>query len=711
MPIGPYSPCVGGTGKKIKFCCPDLLGDLQKIEKMIEGGQFQACLGHVERLEKSNPDKACLLATKIRLLRLVDRYDEATTTARAFLEKHPDNPIALAEAAMSHAFDDRCAEAMSHIARAIERSGAEMYLQVYQSMGVVARVMAALGHHLAAVALASLQLGIRRDDQRPLEILFPFRSETAIPLVLKDNRLRSCPDDAPCKAEFDEAMLSSSRGEWLKTRDGFERIAQRCDLPAVWWNLAMSRSWLADTDGCVEALRRFAASDVPLEDAVEAETFALFISGDPLGDPFDVLEVTFAVDEPERLETALSTSRHFERSPGDPADYADGDGPPPRAVYVLFDREPPGPDAERSLETLPRPLSQVAFYGKETDRPARLVLSDVSAHDLGAIVALLHDVAGDALAPEPEQKVIAQKSTFQELLSREWRLPANTLRSDFERWIEQYLEQLLLETWPQAPLGLLDGKTPEEAAGEEAYRHRLLAGIMVLDHWLQAMGARFDLNRLRGRLGLPTLEPIELGDDSIGDLPLVRLHRVAVDKLPDGSLLAGLRRAIGYGVVAAQAAFAHEIVRRPSLAGHKDRLRAYRVLVHLTEDPDEALRYLEEGRQAAEAASQSSAPWDLAELQLRYMRGEAEELSRVLRHLETEHFREPGVAQGVSEFLMRIGLLRPDGTPAAAARETRSEQPSLVVPGVEGAKPGELWTPDGPKPPGAKPKLWTPGMD
>ena len=39
MPIDPYSSCPGGTGKKIKFCCADLVGDLEQLEKLTEGEQ------------------------------------------------------------------------------------------------------------------------------------------------------------------------------------------------------------------------------------------------------------------------------------------------------------------------------------------------------------------------------------------------------------------------------------------------------------------------------------------------------------------------------------------------------------------------------------------------------------------------------------------------------------------------------------------------
>jgi hypothetical protein len=50
MAIDPYSPCPGGTGKKIKFCCSELMGDLEQIERLTEGQQYAAALAEVDRL-------------------------------------------------------------------------------------------------------------------------------------------------------------------------------------------------------------------------------------------------------------------------------------------------------------------------------------------------------------------------------------------------------------------------------------------------------------------------------------------------------------------------------------------------------------------------------------------------------------------------------------------------------------------------------------
>ena len=64
MPLDPYSPCPGGTGKKIKFCCSELVGDLEQIDQLTAGEQYAAALAEVGRLLKRTPGRACLLAVR-----------------------------------------------------------------------------------------------------------------------------------------------------------------------------------------------------------------------------------------------------------------------------------------------------------------------------------------------------------------------------------------------------------------------------------------------------------------------------------------------------------------------------------------------------------------------------------------------------------------------------------------------------------------------
>jgi hypothetical protein len=92
--------------------------------------------------------------------------------------------------------------------------------------------------------------------------------------------------------------------------------------------------------------------------------------------------------------------------------------------------------------------------------------------------------------------------------------------------------------------------------------------------------------------------------------------------------------------------------------------------------------------------------WDLWELPVRMARQESTDVMRILQHIQADHIREPGVAQAVTNFLMQIGLVGPDGQP----RMPMEARPS---PAAEGSK---LWTPDSESgaPKGGS-KLWTPG--
>jgi hypothetical protein len=712
MPLGPYSPCPGGTGNKIKFCCPELLGELQKIQRMLEGGQYQACLGLVERLEKSNPDKACLLATKALLLRVLGRLEEAAATASAFVTKHPRNPVALAESAMAAALGGDARTAMRDILRALPESMRELNPRVFESMESLGRILLAQGQILAARALAVLELHFRPEDRRPMSLLVQWNAEPSIPLLLKGLvEQRDAPEDAPWKTEFDEAHSLASRARWTEAAQRFADLAERFDgEPVLWQNLAVLRAWIADTPGSVEALRKLATLDSPLEDAAEAEAQAAFLSPDPLGDRLEVSLLRYAVGDAGRLQAAMASAPTITQIPVDPALADDENSPRPKAAFVLSDVAVPEPGTSIGAQNCSRILCQALLYGKQTDREARLELIDVSAPDLHRVKALLAEAAGDALDSEPEQQVIGYISATQEMLTRKWRLPANLSRADFERLMEERVEHSILHAWSQLPLGLLDGKAPQEAAQQPAYRVKLLAAILVLEHWLEQVGGSFDFNRLRSHLGLPALEPIDPRQTPLDDLPPIRWSRVMVDRLSDDALLAAYRRALGISAAAAARKFAREVARRPSLAGCKERPLALEMMARLADDFDESLRYLDEGRRLARQAGQSCARWDLLELPLHAERGDAEELTRVLTHVQDQHLDEPGVAQAVTELLIEIGVLNPDGTPVGLPTAPAAK-PSLVVPGQPGAKPGELWTPDSQKPSGDKPKIWTPGAE
>lgn len=708
MAIDHYSPCPGGLDKKIKFCCPDLLSDWQKIERMIEGEQFSACLQHVEALAAKHPGRACLLATKSMLLRSVGRLEEAQPVVAEFLEKHPDNPIALAESAILTSLTD-CVAAMKPLEKAIAVTGDRMDRRVYQAMGIVAEALIDEGHPLAARSLAMSQLALDPEDRTPLGFLLEYNRSTGMPLILKEEwALDTAPESAPWQVEFNQAkMLVSHMQRSAAAAKLNELVEKYLSEPVLWRSLAIVRALLADEKGAVEALRHYAGMDVPLDDAVDAESLAIALSEDPLGDGIDVYSLEYTVQNVEEVQTGLLSSPRIAPMAIDPASMPEGE-PPPKGAYHLLDRAVPLTHTGLTLDTVPRLLGHAILFGRQTDREARLLVQGVMADDLASVKEFLKDATGNWLEPPSGERVIDRVSATEESLHRNWRLPDDMTGEHFQQLSEQHWEKVLLEQLPQRPLPYLDGKSPQEAAGQPAYRAKMRALVALLDRVILQNGVRFDVERLRERFGLPVSEPIDPDQKPVMQVPLVRLARITVEKLSDELLLTGFHRALAFGARHAVKKLAHEVVNRPSLSGNEEQQHALMVLARSEENWDQAYQYLERGRQASKASGKSCAPWDLLELPARLQRGEGELAVQLIQHVQRDHGKEQGVANALVDLLMRFGVLRPDGT--AALPMAREAEPSIVVPGQEGAQPGKLWTPDSQSPSGQKSALWTPDM-
>jgi len=725
MPIDAYSLCPCGTGKKIKFCCPDLLGELQRIERMLEGEQNLACLSQIERLQQQHPDRACLMAIKATLLRALGQWEKVQANAATFVERHPHNPTALAESAIATAAgapteDGHGVElgtepsfvrggraAQDILQRALAACGHSVPSRVYEAIGVVARVLLADGQWLAGRALLQLQTAIHREDEYPVEVLVELNRSAEVPLLLKDDPgMATCPDDAPWKDRFVEAIAPLGAGNWQAAAEKLTALAEDVpDSPTIWRNLATVRGWLADERGCIEALGRFAATEVPLEEAVEAEALAMLLTASPLGDPLDILAATWTINDVELLQAALTLESRAVEVSLDPSSLGDGDHPPPRAAYLILDHPVVKKAEDLTPETATRLLAQALLYGRQTDREARLEVLGVTREDLQWLRVLLKEIAGDALDPDlVEEEVIERTSASRQLLAPNWRLPGDVTAKQVDELAAAHARDAFLNRWPQLKLGIFDGRSAREVAGDESCRVRLLAAVLVLQSWNEATPVEFDFNLLRSHLGLPILEPIDPSQVTVEDLPLVRLSRVAAEKASDEALCAGYGRAEVFTATAAAREFARALLERPSLAGSPAQLRAYRTMAMMERDPDKALQYVEQGRQAAESAGRSCASWDLLELTVRFARREVGQLRRLVGHIQDRHLEEPGVAEALTSFLVRVGVIRPDGTPAPLP-------PQDEAPAAAAAETGEtarkLWTPDSQGPGGEK-RIWTP---
>ena len=523
------------------------------------------------------------------------------------------------------------------------------------------------------------------------------------------------------------------RGAWrLAARSLVELAARVGDWPVIWHNIAVLRGWLADTPGTVEALHKYAAQDIPLDDAVEAEALAQLLDTDHV-ERVDVLTIPYGIGDFEPLLARLAANARSLPMPIDLARMGSEEEPPPKGAYWLLDRGVPESGQQITLDEIPRMVGQAFLFGKQTDRAARLELVAYRT-ELTQARQVVSEVGGDALGPAGAEEITTQVPAVQHVLSWNWRLPDDTPPDHRLALMNQHRREILLNAWPEMPQRIFNGKPARDAARDPAHRIKLLGAILLLELSTDQLTSDFDFNELRAKLALPAIHAIDPKGVSLGDLPLVRLGRVAAKQLSDEALVDLYRRADHYRHISALRKSAHEVIARPSLdkpqdqaagsgkasAGkaspekdspdkdHVDKAEVYGILAQIEPDTLQAIAYLEKARQVAEASKTSTAPWDLAELTLRIARGEVPEADRLLHHIRDQHIREPGVAQALFQILTEAGIIGPDGKPTAAAQR---EAPGIVVPGAAAAEPGKIWTPGSDQPSGKKSALWTPGME
>ena len=321
MAIDTYAPCPGGTGKKIKFCCADLVGDLEQLDKLVEGDQISAALDQVKRLEEKSPGRACLMATRTKLELASKRYAEATASSTAFLSAFPDNPLALGQSAVTDAIAGRMQEAAAAFDRARDKAlekpaggeGRDVSAELVRIAATLVQAAAQLGHVGFAQGivdwLTDAALG-SEDDRR---LLASIVGSSGVPPALRTRvQLEEASGDSPWRPDFDTAIKAarawrlskalttfrSLKGVAGESRELFTNIAVICEMLAR--PFEASEAWVA-----VARLK-----DVAHDDAVEAmgRAIALETEADPDRSPlvrFASRAAALAVPAGEEGTTAI----------------------------------------------------------------------------------------------------------------------------------------------------------------------------------------------------------------------------------------------------------------------------------------------------------------------------------------------------------------------------------------------------------------------
>ena len=187
MALDLYSICPGGRGKKIQFCCPERLKDLEQIDKMLEGEQYAAGLSFVESLEAQHPDCACLMEAKCLFQRLIGLWEDAYETAVKFVGLEPKNVVALTELATTSALLGKSKESINALIDAVENiEGDQFPTAVIQAMLTVGLTFYETGHIFTAIAIAKQLQAFSPTDPTLNNFLYRCLGSNSVPLMLKE---------------------------------------------------------------------------------------------------------------------------------------------------------------------------------------------------------------------------------------------------------------------------------------------------------------------------------------------------------------------------------------------------------------------------------------------------------------------------------------------------------------------------------------------
>lgn len=728
-----YAKCPCGSGKKIKFCCKDIITDIERIERMLQGEQRTSALEKINKLLQKHPDRPALLSLRAQVYLELENLEEANSTLDRLLEVEEDNSSALAMKASLHAAEGDTNESLRLLHRSLRVSAGVLSQIVYRSYLAICmhlirseQLVSAYAHLLTLVSIT------RGQDRNSVSMLMQVTSSDRLPAIFHGLLITdTAPESAMWKREFDVAIDMYRHGDWTEAASLLESMSKRIlDEPVILRNQAILQAWIAQEEKAIKAFRYYSAiRDVDEHLAVEAEACAQVLDASQEEDSDELVAITHDVEDAEALMERLLSADNVDSIPvqRDP----NSDSPPPKGQFVIFDRALPAAaetegddspsEAPINFDDLPREMCSATLFGKETDRSARVTVIGFKDGKFDEWLKLANEATGEKIPADAESEVAGRVHRVERIFRPNFRVPPKTSVEVYKSVQKEWIVEQLKTAWPQLELSQFDGKSAAEAAPEKKMKRKVLAAILNLELWSDRQPFEFDFDTLRAQLELPTTPKIDPTEINIKSLSTTQIRCLELEKLtdedlkfifevvsvrPNGSLL----YRIGL-----------EVLGRDSMAETIDLVEVHERMAELAPTSDGQLEHLGKARDLAVTKGESPASWLVAELDLRIQRGESDAAKRLISEIQTRYLREPGVAQMFAQVLSKYGLMpqTPGGMPPGAMPGGMPMGPGEAIPAEVGAaapaaSADGVWTPDGPastpaaEEGGEKSKLWLP---
>lgn len=719
MALDVYDLCPCGSGKKLKFCCHAIVGEMDKVLRLQQNNQSRMALQLLDGLEKKHATNPWILTTRATLLYEEGKPAEAQQDLQTLLGAHPDHLLGTALFASASFATDGFAKSKPAILRAFQRCG-RIFPDVIGSLAVgIAASMNAMGYEMATrrYLVLAMRFSNEQDRQAIFIRLLQYDSNGDVPYPLRGvHELMPLPGDEAPPDEIRNAFLLAEIGCQDPAGRAFAKsatdektfdVGQRAVL---WRNAGLCRAWDGNETTAAEALHHAAELIDDFELAVECETLAQLLDLKKNSDHVKLVQKKYRVKSVGLLLTRLDEHEQFVRSslPKPETDEASNDLP--AAVYHVLDCQVPSESAtaETRIEDLPRIRSQLSVFAEDSDgnRLAEAMIVGIEGEGLDNDAKNLSDVAGGELEAIPQDEydddpVLDEIPHEFASMQRQWYFPRKTPGSVQKILQRKIWDEFLNNSWPQFKVTGLHGKSPLEAADDPRLTVPLAAAVNVLDSFCEQNRYSLDPEPIRARLNLAAAARIEVDEKtSLNTFSTLQLNRLVVEKLSDQQLTHTLNRALLLHHNRFLESVLKQVDGRPACQSEVDMHRAYTTLTDICQEqarPEEAAEWIEKGREAAKEAEDSFEAvlrWELRELALRMEDPSDPKLIPLLRHLWDYYTPKlPKLEKHLTELVSTIDMQPPWATAGSIVTAGSMAEAEVAAEGDPQPVQKKLWLP------------------
>lgn len=705
-----YSYCPCGNGSKIKFCeCPTKnFAEMEKIHRMIVGEQNVAALDRINQNLQTTPSAPWLLAMKCQLLLQLKEIESLEETSAKFIRLQPDNPLAKLYRSLLAVIRGNTEEGASLLLQAIGDSTETLPALTPTVALNLLETMAKRGQFLSALLHAEMLMDM--DDE-----IAKFGFQAHAQLASQTNANILSRESLPSPSEGDGTQYAERLAEADALLGGYRIVAAKTKLESIQrefgpqapilQRLLYCQLMLADTESAAGTCKKLAnVSDLPEPQRIYYQAMAYELG--PRSNGAAVLEELCQYEiEDTGFDEKLSTCKNLVSVP---VEQFKGlltailnEEVPPKACYLcvepLFQEQFADVDANRTG-------SWLAFYGRQTDKPARLIALEPPRGPRRVLLEKVKGVIGviglkrELLETLPT--TYASQIGGSVLVKKE--IPAER-SAEFRHLTRQYV----IDSFLDYPFDCLGGVTPREASTDSS-KSIALAGLLL--HW-QGTGtsglsdSKFKELHKQLNLKQPCLDASTDVFDLVGGAAYFWTDLSTIQAVP---LLQLMQSALSRGV----SSLSEALVERSEQMQWPDEVKdsaEYTVLnlkAQLTNDPNEAEKLL---RKIAEAAKKIGVPIGnavLERVEILSSMGRGTEARMYLEQSLRENPEDPALLQFVQLAMMREQQMRARGgampsQPGGAAVSPSSVPASGIwTPGQAAAAPEEK----------GESKLWIPGQ-